>query len=108
MGQRHDRLTSPVRLLKMFNKTAHLYDVAYSFKDYATESAWVRNAIHTRIPQASSLLDVACGTGKHLQHLRGEFGCQGLDLNPEFVELAQQRTDVRVPSALMDAFDIGE
>ena len=56
MGQRHDGLTSPVRLLKMFDKTAHLYDVAYSFKDYATESAWVRNAIHTRSPRPAASL----------------------------------------------------
>ena len=107
-GQGHDGLTSPVRLLNMFDKSAHLYDLAYSFKDYAGESAWVRNAIHTRVPQARSLLDVACGTGKHLEYLRGEFDCQGLDLNPEFVELAQQRTGVRVHGASMDSFDIDE
>jgi dTDP-3-amino-3,4,6-trideoxy-alpha-D-glucopyranose N,N-dimethyltransferase len=108
-GQGQDGLTSPVRLLNMFDKSAHLYDLAYSFKDYAGESEWVHNAIHTRFPQARSLLDVACGTGKHLEHLRSEFDCQGLDLNPEFVELAQQRTDgVRVHGASMDSFDIDE
>ena len=31
-------LTSPVRLLNMFDKSAHLCDLAYSFKDYASES----------------------------------------------------------------------
>ena len=90
----------------MFEKSAHLYDLAYSFKDYAGESTWVRNAIQTRVPQARSLLDVACGTGKHLEHLRAEFDCQGLDLNPDFVELAQQRTGLRVHRASMDSFDI--
>jgi len=94
--------------LNVFDKSAHLYDLAYSFKDYASESAWVRNAVHARVPQARSLLDVACGTGKHLEHLRGESDCQGLDLNPEFVELAQQRAGVRVHAASMDSFDIGE
>jgi SAM-dependent methyltransferase len=92
----------------MFDKSAHLYDLAYSFKDYASESAWIRNAIHTRFPQARSLLDVACGTGKHLEHLRDDFDCQGLDLNPEFVELAQQRTGVTVHGGSMDSFDIDE
>lgn len=92
----------------MFDKSAHLYDLTYSFKDYAGESTWVRNAIRARVPQATSLLDVACGTGKHLEHLRGEFDCQGLDLNPEFVEIAQQRTGVRVHGASMDSFDIDE
>jgi ubiquinone/menaquinone biosynthesis C-methylase UbiE len=92
----------------MFDESAHLYDLAYSFKDYAGESAWVRNAIHTRAPRARSLLDVACGTGKHLEHFRREFDCQGLDLNPEFVELAKQRTGVKVHGASMDWFDIDE
>ncbi len=101
-------LTSTVRLINMFDKSAHLYDLAYSFKDYSGESAWVSNAIHARVPQATTLLDVACGTGKHLEHLRGEFDCQGLDLNPEFVELAQQRTGVRVHRASMDLFDIDQ
>jgi ubiquinone/menaquinone biosynthesis C-methylase UbiE len=94
--------------LHMFDKSAHLYDLAYSFKDYAGESTWVRNAIHARVPQARTLLDVACGTGKHLEHLRSEFDCQGLDLNPEFVRLARERTGVRVHGASMDSFDIDE
>jgi SAM-dependent methyltransferase len=94
--------------LSMFDKSAHLYDLAYSFKDYAAESAWVRNDVRSRVPQAGSLLDVACGTGKHLEHLRGEFHCEGLDLNPEFVEIAQQRTGVRVHGASMESFDVGE
>jgi ubiquinone/menaquinone biosynthesis C-methylase UbiE len=107
-GQGNDGLISPVRLLNMFDKSAHLYDLAYSFKDYAGESAWVRDAIHSRVPRATSLLDVACGTGKHLEHLRSDFDCQGLDLNPEFVELAQQRTGVKVHGASMDSFDLDE
>jgi ubiquinone/menaquinone biosynthesis C-methylase UbiE len=92
----------------MFDKSAHLYDFAYSFKDYAGESAWVRDTIHARAPQARSLLDVACGTGMHLDHLRNEFDCQGLDLNPEFLELAHQRSGARVHLASMDSFDIDD
>jgi ubiquinone/menaquinone biosynthesis C-methylase UbiE len=101
-------MPSPVRLLDMFDKSARLYDLAYSFKDYAGESAWVRDAIRARAPEARSLLDVACGTGKHLEHLRGEFDCQGLDLNHELVAIAQERTGVTVHAASMDSFDIGE
>lgn len=108
VGQGHHGLPLPVRLLNMFEKSAHLYDLAYSFKDYAGESAWVRNAIRSRVPEARSLLDVACGTGKHLEHLRVDFACQGLDLNPELVEIAQERTGVTVHGASMDSFDIDE
>jgi len=92
----------------MFDKSANLYDLAYSFKDYASESAWVRNAIMTRIPGAESLLDVACGTGMHLEHLADEFDCQGLDLDPKLVDIAQERTGLRIHVASMDSFDLGE
>ena len=92
----------------MFEKSAQLYDLAYSFKDYARESAWIRDAVHARTPRARRLLDVGCGTGKHLEHLRTEFACQGLDLNPEFVELARQRTGLRVHRASMDSFEVEE
>ena len=101
-------MPSPVRLLNMFDKSAHLYDLAYSFKDYVGESAWVREAIRARVPEARSLLDVACGTGKHLEQFRDDYTCQGLDLNPELVDIAQGRTGVRVHPASMDSFDIGE
>jgi SAM-dependent methyltransferase len=37
-----------------------------------------------------SLLDVGCGTGEHLKFL-GRFERAGLDNNPEFVTLAQQK-----------------
>jgi SAM-dependent methyltransferase len=92
----------------MFDRSSHLYDHVYSCKDYANESTWVGDAIRARVPQARSLLDVACGTGKHLEYLRGEFDCQGLDLNPEFVELARQRTGVRVHGGPMESFDLDE
>ncbi len=54
-----DAMPSP-RLpdLGMFDKSAHLYDLAYSFKDYAAESAWVRNdfTLGSLWPEASSML----------------------------------------------------
>ena len=52
----------------MFTKTAHLYDLFYEQglgKDYAAEAAMAADLL----PGANSLLDVACGTGLHLQHL---------------------------------------
>lgn len=92
----------------MFERTTDLYDLAYSHKDYAQESAWVREAIRTRVPEARTLLDVACGTGKHLEHLGGDFVSQGLDIDARFVAIAAERTNVRVHVGNMDNFDLGE
>ena len=92
----------------MFKQSAALYDLVYSHKDYPAEAAWVRDAIRARVPRAHSLLDVACGTGQHLVHLRDEFECQGLDVSSEFVAIAATRTGVPIHLADMDAFDLGE
>jgi SAM-dependent methyltransferase len=91
----------------VFERTTDLYDLAYSHKDYAQESAWVRDAIRTRVPEARTLLDVACGTGKHLEHLRDDFVCQGLDLDPRFLAIAADRSKVPVHGGDMDDFDLG-
>ena len=56
----------------MFTDSAHIYDAVYSFKDYGAESARIHTLIEERSPGASTLLDVACGTGKHLEQLRAD------------------------------------
>jgi SAM-dependent methyltransferase len=69
----------------MFDKTADLYDAIYAtFKDYPAEVERLRALIerYKRVP-GKSLLDVACGTGKHVALLREHYTCEGLDLDPE-------------------------
>ena len=90
----------------MFDDSIDIYDIVYAHKDYAAESAWVADAVRRRNPEARTLLDVACGTGQHLEHLRREFECQGTDLLPGFVDLASSRTGVPIHRADMDDFDL--
>ena len=54
---------------------ADVYDQIYAAigKDYATESAEITDLVRKRNPDATSLLDVACGTGEHLRYLRDTF-----------------------------------
>lgn len=68
-----------------------LYDVEYAFKDYAAEAAALERAIRARAPRARTLLDVACGTGRHLEHLRSSFDCEGVDLDEGLLEIARSR-----------------
>lgn len=75
----------------MFVQSARLYDAIYSFKDYAAEAVEVRDLIRRRNADARSLLDVACGTGLHMKHLGDEFEVEGLDLDPELLEIARDR-----------------
>lgn len=75
----------------MFGHTAHVYDLIYeaSGKDYARESSDIHDLIGSRSPSAHSLLDVACGTGGHLRHLRRWYDVTGVDLDPAMLHEAR-------------------
>jgi SAM-dependent methyltransferase len=91
----------------MFDKTAEYYDVLYEKglgKDYAAESERVADLV----PGATTLLDVACGTGLHLQHLRTRFDCNGIDLDEGMVAIARERCPgVPIHVGDMVDFDLG-
>ena len=92
----------------MFANSAHLYDAVYSFKDYRAESERLHALIEERSPGASTLLDVACGTGKHLEQLRAWYEVSGLDLDPQLLALARERLgDVELHEGDMTAFSLG-
>jgi SAM-dependent methyltransferase len=75
----------------MYSKSARYYDALYHSKDYAAASEQVHEWIRQRQPQATTLLDVGCGTAKHLEHLRRHYVVEGLDLSPEMIAVARSR-----------------
>jgi SAM-dependent methyltransferase len=91
----------------MFSRSADLYDAVYSFKDYAQEAERVHEVIEERRPGARTLLDVACGTGKHLEQLRRWYDVTGVDLDPNLLAVAQERLpDVPLHEGDMRSFDL--
>jgi ubiquinone/menaquinone biosynthesis C-methylase UbiE len=92
----------------MFGRTAELYDLFYAWKDYASEAERLRGLVLERQPTASSLLDVACGTGAHLTHLRRSFAVEGVDIDPALLAVARRRLpDVPFHEADMRELDLG-
>lgn len=84
-----------------FSLSAPVYDLLYeaSGKDYAAEAAALHDLIQRWRPGAASLLDVACGTGAHLAHLRRWYDVAGVDVEPAMIGQAQGRlpeADLRV------------
>jgi SAM-dependent methyltransferase len=76
----------------MFAQSAHLYDKVYAFKDYRAEAESLTALIRQHLRSGGRrLLDVACGTGLHLQFLGAEFDVEGLDLDPALLQIARQR-----------------
>jgi ubiquinone/menaquinone biosynthesis C-methylase UbiE len=93
----------------MFQKSAAFYDAIYSFKNYEEEASKVHTLIQKFKRSArTDLLDVACGTGKHLSYLRQNYRCEGLDVEPAMVAIAYERhTDITFHQADMRDFELG-
>jgi SAM-dependent methyltransferase len=91
----------------MFKRSAKFYDVLYRSKDYTAASERLRELIQEHNPCAKTLLDLGCGTGKHLEVLRNYYRSEGLDLNADLLEIAVQRCpDVRFHKANMIDFSL--
>lgn len=94
----------------MFTKSAQFYDLIYASKDYAAEAGVIHEIINTRRRRVgNALLDVACGTGKHLVQLQHYYLVEGIDLDESGVlQIARQRLP-NVPFHVGDMadFDLG-
>ena len=96
-------MTDPI-----YDRFVPFYDDMFAFKDYAGEADFLVEVIRRHHPTARSLLDVACGTGRHLEHLRREFEVEGLDVNPRFLGIAQHRLPgITLHEEDMTEFDLG-
>ena len=92
----------------MFTYSAQFYDALYHFKDYAAAAEQLHKLIQQTSPNATTLLDVACGTGQHLHYLRAYYQVEGLDLNEKLLEMARQRCPgILLHQANMVDFNLG-
>lgn len=84
---------------------AEIYDLIYSYKDYEAESRTLMTllAAHTH-SGGNDLLDVACGTGEHIIHLKGSYQIEGLDLSADQLREAR-RKNPEVPFYELDMTD---
>ena len=82
------------------------YDKIYSFKDYEQEAKKITRIVEERLhSEGRSLLDVACGTGRHIEYLKDQFDAEGLDISREMLEIACVRNpNVRFHQADMTDF----
>ena len=75
----------------VFKQSARVYDALCRHKNYGEASATLCAIVDRLSPTAVTLLDVGCGTGRHLSHLRERFTVEGVDVSPEMLEIAQTR-----------------
>jgi SAM-dependent methyltransferase len=93
----------------MYASSTPHYDRLYAWKDYAAESKQLVDLVaRAGKPGSRTLLDVACGTGKHLEHLRATFAVEGADLVPGMLEQAARRLPgVRLTQGDYRTLDLG-
>ncbi|MFX0069024.1 MAG: class I SAM-dependent DNA methyltransferase [Candidatus Hodarchaeota archaeon] len=92
----------------MYGELAKYYDLVYSWKDYKKEADRIRELISVyKKSDGNELLDVACGTGKHLEYLKGDFSCTGIDISKEMLNVARSNVKgVRFIQADMVTLDL--
>ncbi|MDE2483124.1 MAG: methyltransferase domain-containing protein [bacterium] len=83
-----------MRAMSIYARSALFYDALQraTGRDYGAEADRVHALVasHAR-SDASSLLDVGCGTGGHLAHLRDRYAVEGLDVDRAMLAIAQPR-----------------
>jgi SAM-dependent methyltransferase len=79
-----------------FGEYAAVYDLIYRDKDYPREAQFVARLLDRCLGKRTtqtSVLDLACGTGRHAQELtRLGYHVEGSDLSADMVTVARERT----------------
>jgi len=74
----------------VFGLYAAYYDLLYRDKDYAAEAAFVAGRLRAHRPEARSLLELGCGTGRHAAQFAGRgFAVTGVDRSEGMLEQAR-------------------
>jgi ubiquinone/menaquinone biosynthesis C-methylase UbiE len=78
----------------LYGELAKYYDLIYSFKDYKKEAFRIKALVSKyKKSEGKDLLDVACGTGHHLEYLKHEFSCTGVDISNQILEVARKSVE---------------
>ncbi len=97
-----------------FSFSADIYDFLYRNRDYGIEARFVDTLVRSVLPDAESLLDLGCGTGRHGEELTAlGYRVTGIDASEAMLHAASARNtggrfycdDIR-NFALDDQFDV--
>ncbi|WP_420126996.1 class I SAM-dependent methyltransferase [Longimicrobium sp.] len=75
-----------------YARSTRFYDLIYVGKPYEQEAEFLHDRIQAHLrSDGNALLDVGCGTGSHLAHLRRHYRCDGVDVDAGFLAIARER-----------------
>ena len=75
----------------MYGRSAAYFDLVHQDLNYEGEADRLHRIISCRAPHANSLLDVGCGTGRHLEYLRAHYEVAGVDISEQLLAQARKR-----------------
>ena len=82
-------------MMPAYDSLARHYDAVTG--DATAEAAFIHGIIERRHSQATSLLDVACGTGAVTALLSGAYQVSGLDISPGMLAVAREKLPEETP-----------
>ena len=89
------------------DRAADLYEFIHNAEEAAQKAVCLHQVLRAVVPDAKTLLDVACGTGWHLESLRRWYTVEGLDASAAMLERARGRlSDVPLHEADMRSFEL--
>ncbi|MBY9003470.1 MAG: class I SAM-dependent methyltransferase [Candidatus Lokiarchaeota archaeon] len=94
----------------MYDNYAEIYDLIYEFLDYEKTAKKIKKLIlKNKRTEVNTLLDIACGTGRHLHYLKKDFKCTGVDISDQMLDVARKNyPDIRFIQADMIELDLKE
>ena len=78
--------------MKIFNTYSDYYDLLYFDKDYASEVEYIHQLIQSNHPNATSVLNLGCGTGSHdLFLVEKGYQVTGIDFSEKNINKANNK-----------------
>ncbi|MGY5854713.1 MAG: class I SAM-dependent methyltransferase [Candidatus Thorarchaeota archaeon] len=95
--------------MEFYGELAKYYDLIYANKDYKDEAVKLHSIIQQyKQSSGKSLLEVACGTGSHIEYFKDMYEVVGLDINEEMLKVARSKyRDIEFIQGDMVSMNIG-
>lgn len=95
--------------MAVFQHYARYYDLLYQDKDYPAEIAYIVDKISHYQPNAKTIFDLGCGTGKHACLLAEKgYDVVGVDFSESMIALAKDRQNQKKSYSQCPVFQQGD